>query len=61
MSRSNFIRAKEGYKFSLTEFGVEEPRIRTKFETGSVTLAQYEKAVPKSWIDKGYVKEVKRE
>lgn len=61
MNRSNFIRAKEGYKFSITAFGAEESRIRTKFEIGSTTLLQYEKAVPKSWIDKGYVKEVKRE
>ena len=60
MSRVQFIRAKEGYKFVLTDYGFEITRIRVKFEEKSSRL-RYEKAVPKSWIDNGYVKEVQRE
>lgn len=59
-SNANFIRAKEGYKFTLTEYGFEISRIRVKYQDKS-SKARYEKAVPQSWITNGYVKEVERD
>lgn len=56
-----FIRAKEGYKFALTQIGFETPRIRAKFDAASSSKARYEKAVPKSWLDNDYVVEVSKD
>lgn len=50
----------KGYKFTLTQAGLEMPRIRAKFDINNV--AQYKSSlhcVPKSWIEKGYVTVVK--
>ena len=56
----NFVRCKEGNKWSLTELGMEESRIRAKYEEHSVCRKQYEQIVPKSWVERGYVVEVSK-
>lgn len=55
----SYIKAKEGYKYALTELGFEDSRIRAKFDPSSKLYKQFQYQVPSSWIDKGYVKEVK--
>jgi hypothetical protein len=57
---ANYVKAHEGKMFVLTEAGFEVPRIRVKFESGTTSKLQNEKAVPKSWIENGWVKEVDR-
>ncbi len=52
-----WIKANKGCNFALTELGLELPRIRAKY-TGD-TRKQYETAVPASWIENGYVHEVR--
>ena len=54
-----WIKAKDGNKFTLTAFGAEDSRIRAKYEIHHPNYKQYQKSVPSSWIEKGYVKEVK--
>lgn len=53
-----FVRAREGKKFVLTAAGGEISRIRAKFETTYERKFVYEKTVPQSWVDNGYVREV---
>ena len=52
-----------GKEFTLTEFGFEQPRIRAKYELGSLDRDTYKIEVPKSWVENGFVKliEVKDE
>lgn len=57
----NYTRAKQGYKFILTSVGAEIGRIRAKFDESSIYKSRYVYCVPKSWISKGYVKEVKED
>lgn len=52
---------KAGYKWALTELGIEIGRVRAKFELGYKQRALYESRCPKSWVDAGYVREVPRE
>lgn len=54
----NYIKAKQGYKFALTEFGLEQAHVRAKFEEKHPLFSQYQKSVPKAWVEKGYVEEV---
>ena len=51
--------AKDGYKFAISEFGLEHGHVRRRFEETSMLKKQYERSVPESWIEKGYVEEVK--
>lgn len=53
-----FQKAKHGYQFVLTEFGMEVSNIRAKFSDTN-KKNQYLHSVPVSWITKGYVVEVK--
>lgn len=53
--------AKLGYKFVLTEKGFEVPRVRGKFEKNSPHRSIYEKKLPASWYDNGWVTETKME
>lgn len=53
-----YIKASQGCKFVLTEFGLEQNHVRTKYKNGEVKN-KYEKSVPQAWIDKGYVCEIK--
>ena len=55
-----WVNAKFGYKWALTELGLEDSRIRSKFEEKFGNKKQYEQAVPKTWIEKGLVQEVKK-
>lgn len=52
-----YARAKEGYKFEITELGKTISRIRSKYES-SYPSKQYLTCVPESWIKDGYVREV---
>ena len=45
-------------KFVLTELGFEKAHIRSKYEAGYKRRSYYEKCVPVSWVEKGFVKEV---
>lgn len=54
-----WIRAKEGHRYTLTALGAEDSRIRAKYEISNPNYSQYQRSVPSSWIDKGYVEEVK--
>lgn len=54
-----FISARKGYIFALTELGVEQPRIRAKFNKDHSLYKQYQRCVPVSWVEKGWVKEIK--
>lgn len=45
-----------GKQFVLTEFGFEQPRIRSKFEETSSLRKTVEIAVPREWVEKGYVR-----
>lgn len=52
------IAAKDGYKFAISEFGLEQGHVRRRFEETSMLKKQYERSVPQSCIEKGYVEEV---
>lgn len=54
-----WVYSKAGYKFILTELGLEDSRIRAKFNSDYERKLNYEKTVPESWVKKGYVTEVK--
>lgn len=54
-----WMEAKEGYKWILTEFGKKDGRIAAKFEDDYRNKFQYERKVPESWFRFGYVKQVK--
>lgn len=53
-----YSRPKEGYKYAITEVGMKEPKIRTKYVGGPMKLS-YERCVPTKWLEMGYVEEVK--
>ena len=53
-------KARIGYKWTLTEYGLEFARIRAKFEKNYVHRGQYEEKVPTTWVENGYVKETKK-
>ena len=53
-----YIKAKQGYKFVLTEFGLEQSHVRAKYEDKHPLNKQYKRSVPQAWIEKGYVEEV---
>jgi len=48
-----YARAKDGCRFVITELGKTVPRICSKFVS-----TQYDKTVPKKWIELGYVEEI---
>lgn len=54
-----WMNAKEGYKWTLSDFGRRDLRIAAKFEDDYCNKAQYERKVPESWFRFGYVKQVK--
>ena len=56
-----YKKAREGYKWALTENGLEISRIRAKFEKTYHNRQAYEKQVPISWYDNGWVTEVRKE
>lgn len=58
---TTYKRATIGNKFCVTELGFEIGRVRTKFENSSQLKNQYERCVPSSWVDNGWVEEVKDE
>ena len=58
MAGVKFAKAKSGKKFVLTASGGAIPRIRAKYEVTYERKFVYEKTVPQSWIDNGYVREV---
>jgi hypothetical protein len=51
--------AKKGYKWALTGTGFELGRVRNKFEKDYPQRTLYEKKVPVSWFEKGWVVEMK--
>ena len=53
-----YVHAKEGKRFTLTELGFEKSYIRAKYERTAALARNYQKAVPKSWVTNGWVKEV---
>ena len=55
-----YVNAKPGMKWQLTELGFELGRVRAKYEMSYSHRTQYEKQVPASWVEKGYVSEVAR-
>ena len=54
-----YAHAKKGHRFCLTERGLEESRVRAKFNVESPIYKQYQVCVPRTWLVKGYVVEVK--
>lgn len=55
-----YTKARKGYKFSITELGLEVPHVASKYEENYANRPQYEVSVPNAWIEKGYVEEVER-
>ena len=55
-----YIEAPKGKMFALTEFGLEQSRVRAKFEENSYHKTRYEHKVPTAWCDKGYVQLIER-
>lgn len=53
-----YAKAMAGKKFTLTEFGFEQAHVRSKFEYGFKLREKYQKSVPETWVQKGYVVEV---
>lgn len=53
-------KARIGYKWALTELGLEITRVRSKYEKNYVNRKAYEQKVPVTWVEVGYVREVKR-
>ena len=58
---NNVLHARKGMKWVLTQAGLEESRVKAKFEVNSPTYKAYSKAVPAVWFQKGYVVEVKED
>lgn len=58
---NNVLHARKGMKWVLTQAGLEQGRVRVKFEENSPHKKAYEKAVPANWYKKRYVVEVKEE
>lgn len=58
MSRQ-IITAKQGYCFQITNAGRQVMSIRAKYL--ELKTPQYRHRVPKTWVTKGYVEEVKDE
>ena len=63
-----YAHAKKGYRFAPTEDGAKEGRINNLWPRISGALSQYDKnyptnsylyCVPKAWITKGWIKEIK--
>lgn len=54
-----YVSAKRGNRFILTELGFEQARVRGKFNSERVEHLKYRHHVPASWVEKGYVVEVK--
>lgn len=57
---NKYINAKLGRKWTPTLVGLEQGKVRAKYELDSKSRQQYEKQVPASWVEKGYVQEVDR-
>lgn len=57
MSGVQYVKTKSGNVFVLTELGAEQAHIRSKYVDLKTT--QYLHTVPKSWVEKGFVEEVK--
>ena len=55
--RVKWIRAEKGCVFALTELGLELPRIRAKYKDNYDK--KYETAVPETWVENGYVRQVR--
>lgn len=54
-----YIKAKQGYKFVLTEFGSEQPHVRGKYNRADGKYNKmYDTSVPQAWVEKGYVEGV---
>lgn len=54
-----YIRVKKDTnRFVLTELGKTVPNVSSKYESNYFNCRQYEKVVPKKWLDCGYVEEV---
>lgn len=51
--------ARPGYRWVLTMWGLEQPRVRAKFENSYINKASYEQAVPTTWVRLDYVREEK--
>jgi len=56
---TQFITAKQGYHFQITNAGRQVMSIRSKYL--ELKTPQYRYRVPKTWVTKGYVEEVKDE
>ena len=54
-----YSESKLGCKFALTPKGLEDGRIRAKFDVNSRCYKQYQHYVPTKWLQDGYVVEVK--
>ena len=53
-----YTKAKEGYKFVPTKTAPE--KVVAKYDKAyAINIRQYKLKVPSTWVEKGYVKEVK--
>ena len=55
-----YMYAPEDKKFVLTEFGFEKSYVRCRYISGSEQKTRYEKKVPTTWVEKGYVELTER-
>ena len=55
-----YTKARKGYKFAITELGLEVNHVASKYKRSYENRTQYETSVPNSWVEKGYVEEVER-
>lgn len=54
-----YSRSRNGYKYAITALGLEQRRIRAKYEYENAMKHSYEHCVPTKWVESGYVEEVK--
>lgn len=57
----HYARAKDGYKFRITFYGRRISSIASKYNDSINSRKQYEKTVPKVWLTRGYVEEVRED
>ena len=55
------VKSAPGMKYTLTLIGAEIPKVRGKYEGSSPTQKMYQHCVPVSWVEKGWVREVKED
>ena len=58
---AEYVKSLEGFHFEVDEAGKDINYVKGKYDKESKSYNQYQHCVPKSWVDKKYVKMVKDE